>query len=587
MPQVVNQAGATLSKTNGNLSTTFSGVPVSNAGTVNAGSGTLAFNGGYTQSAGATHLAGGNLSTNTTINIQGGVLDGSGNVGGNVMNAGHVNPGLSPGRITHTGTYTQLGGGALNIEINGLTPAAEHDRIDLIGTATLAGALNVSFGFVPAPGNGFTIIDNNLADAVTGTFTGLPEGAMFNADGVQLQISYAGGDGNDVVLTVGGGQPATSTPTLTRSVTQTASASPSATATATVTVTPSSTTTSVATPTGSPAASASSTPTQTATASGTATATGLATATPTHTVTASATAPGTSTPSATGLTATPTSTTSSSATASATDTASPTTSPTASPIHTEPPTPTPTATLGRINLSGVVFRPGPQGLVGVGDALVAVYVCPRRLGCLGSAGEPAATAITSRSGEFRMFIPVDTSVSNNFYFTVSLDGVPFRALIVRSPLPRVLAGISGVAPPDVVLDPISEAATRLLEQIGPENVDDDGLAAINEAVRTANAATVFNGLSVTAAADLATSTAADDPAVQQVVDERTTPTPTAPCPGDCDGRGTVTVDELIRGVNIALGLQMVEACPAFDRDHSGTVSIAELILAVNAALSGC
>jgi hypothetical protein len=568
-PQLVNQPGAVLRKMNSNATTTFSGVVFTNAGTVNAESGTLAFNGGYNQSAGATHLAGGHLSTSTTINIQGGVLDGTGNIGGNVVNAGHVNPGLSPGRITHSGNYTQLGAGALNVEINGPTAGTEHDRIDLVGMTTLAGALNVSFGFAPQAGSAFTIIDNNLVDAVTGTFTGKPEGAMFDSGGAQLQISYVGGDGNDVVLSVAGGQPATSTPTLTSSVTATASASPSTTATSAATATPSAT--AVATATGSPAASATASATRSATPTATVTITGAATATPSGTLTASATASDTATSTATGA-------------ATATDTASPTVSPTASPGDTEPPTPTPTATLGLINLSGVVFRPGPQGLVGVGDALVQVYVCPRRQGCLGSAGAPAASAITSRSGEFRMAIPVNTSVSNTFYFRVSLNGVPFRALIVRSPLPNALAG---VAPPDVVLDPISEAATRLLEEIGAENVDDEGLAAINEAVRAANAATVFDGLSDEAAADLATTTAANDPAVQEVLEERTTPTPTPPCPGDCDGRGSVTVDELIRGVNIALGIQGVEACPAFDRDASDTVSIAELILAVNAALSGC
>ena len=54
-------------------------------------------------------------------------------------------------------------------------------------------------------------------------------------------------------------------------------------------------------------------------------------------------------------------------------------------------------------------------------------------------------------------------------------------------------------------------------------------------------------------------------------------------PGDCDGDGRVTIDELILGVNIALGAQPVTACPAFDTDFSGNVSIDELIAAVNVA----
>lgn len=59
------------------------------------------------------------------------------------------------------------------------------------------------------------------------------------------------------------------------------------------------------------------------------------------------------------------------------------------------------------------------------------------------------------------------------------------------------------------------------------------------------------------------------------------------CPGDCDGLGTVTVTELVKGVNIAIGQQNLSACPAFDSDSSGAVSIAELVAAVHAALFGC
>jgi len=59
------------------------------------------------------------------------------------------------------------------------------------------------------------------------------------------------------------------------------------------------------------------------------------------------------------------------------------------------------------------------------------------------------------------------------------------------------------------------------------------------------------------------------------------------CPGDCNGDATVTVDELVRGVNIALGAQPLANCPVFDRNGSGSVEINELVQAVNAALNGC
>lgn len=56
-------------------------------------------------------------------------------------------------------------------------------------------------------------------------------------------------------------------------------------------------------------------------------------------------------------------------------------------------------------------------------------------------------------------------------------------------------------------------------------------------------------------------------------------------PGDCDGDGKVTIDELITAVNIALGSLPVTACPAFDTNADGQVTIEDLIAAVNAALS--
>jgi hypothetical protein len=57
-------------------------------------------------------------------------------------------------------------------------------------------------------------------------------------------------------------------------------------------------------------------------------------------------------------------------------------------------------------------------------------------------------------------------------------------------------------------------------------------------------------------------------------------------PGDCNGDGKVTIDELVTGVNIALGLEPLTACPAFDTNHDGQVTIDELIAAVNVALNG-
>jgi len=60
-----------------------------------------------------------------------------------------------------------------------------------------------------------------------------------------------------------------------------------------------------------------------------------------------------------------------------------------------------------------------------------------------------------------------------------------------------------------------------------------------------------------------------------------------PCAGDCDDDGAVTVDELVRAVNIALGLDEVESCPSLDRDLNQVVTVEELVAAVGDALMGC
>ncbi len=71
------------------------------------------------------------------------------------------------------------------------------------------------------------------------------------------------------------------------------------------------------------------------------------------------------------------------------------------------------------------------------------------------------------------------------------------------------------------------------------------------------------------------------------------PTPTAtlsgplPCVGDCNEDENISVDELVRGVNIALGRADLGSCSGFDSNTDGNVQISELLQAVNAALRGC
>jgi hypothetical protein len=63
--------------------------------------------------------------------------------------------------------------------------------------------------------------------------------------------------------------------------------------------------------------------------------------------------------------------------------------------------------------------------------------------------------------------------------------------------------------------------------------------------------------------------------------------PPSGCVGDCNGNGMVEINELIIGVNIALGSAPLSMCPSFDANQDGMVEINELITAVNNALDGC
>jgi fibronectin-binding autotransporter adhesin len=184
---------------------TLSGAIGGGGGLAKSGAGRLAINGagawtGGTTISGGTLLANGTVPGPLTVNA-GGTLGGTGTVAGPVtVNAGgSIAPGLSPG-ITNTGNLSIAG--TLVIEIEGTTIGTQYDNVNVTGTVGIAGgALLVTGAFVPVAGTVFTIVSNDGADAVTGTFLGLAEGATVTLNGVPLVISYVGGTGNDITLT--------------------------------------------------------------------------------------------------------------------------------------------------------------------------------------------------------------------------------------------------------------------------------------------------------------------------------------------------------------------------------------------------
>jgi hypothetical protein len=93
-------------------------------------------------------------------------------------------------------------GVVLEMDLNGTAPGTEYDQIVATSVDLTGSSLVLDAGFVPGPGDEFVLID--AASPITGTFTSLPEGALIagGINGAPATISYAGGDGNDVVLTM-------------------------------------------------------------------------------------------------------------------------------------------------------------------------------------------------------------------------------------------------------------------------------------------------------------------------------------------------------------------------------------------------
>lgn len=200
-----SSAGATTFDSNG-FNSTLSGV-FSGAGVltkIGAGSIVLTNASSYT---GPTTVNAGELIVNgsitSAVTVNGGTLGGSGTTGEVTVNSsGVLSPGASPGILNVAGNLTLVMGSIYLVDLDGAAVGTEYDQTKVDGLVGLGNAtLSLDLGFSPADETNFTIILNDGADAVTGTFNGLSEGTIFTAGGEQFAISYEGGDGNDVVLT--------------------------------------------------------------------------------------------------------------------------------------------------------------------------------------------------------------------------------------------------------------------------------------------------------------------------------------------------------------------------------------------------
>lgn len=135
--------------------------------------------------------------------FNGATLGGGGTINGTLIaNAGGI---IAPAFdatspvMLHSGGLSLSSGAHLQLSA---IPSG-NDAVAVNGSVSLGGAtLELQLSGTIPPGTTLLLIDNDGADAVQGSFAGLPQNTLFVANGMLLQISYSGGSGNDVTVGV-------------------------------------------------------------------------------------------------------------------------------------------------------------------------------------------------------------------------------------------------------------------------------------------------------------------------------------------------------------------------------------------------
>ncbi len=157
-----------------------------------------------------TLLITGALSGTSQTNISGATLGGTGTIASAVemiMAFGAISPGQdSATGLLSTGSISFGSGSSFAVKLNGTNAGTQYDQLSVDGDVSLVSGigtfLSTSLSFAPARGTQFPIIKNNGGNPISGAFFLQPEGSTFVDNSTTFQISYVGGDGNDVVLTV-------------------------------------------------------------------------------------------------------------------------------------------------------------------------------------------------------------------------------------------------------------------------------------------------------------------------------------------------------------------------------------------------
>ena len=148
---------------------------------------------------------------NAYATVDGGKISGNGQLLQIVGASGSVSPGSPLGTMTISNSLNMnySTSGKFTSAINGASIGRFGQARVLAGTTTINNtSLEITQASNLLVGQKITLINNNVGVGLVGTFNGLPEGASFKVGNPTINttfsISYSGGDGNDVVLTVTG-----------------------------------------------------------------------------------------------------------------------------------------------------------------------------------------------------------------------------------------------------------------------------------------------------------------------------------------------------------------------------------------------
>jgi autotransporter-associated beta strand protein len=204
-----------------NMDTIFSGI-VQDGGIgaggslTKIGSGTLDLTGANTYTGGTTVNSGTLLVNNSTgsgtgsgaVQVAGGTLGGNGKIAGAVIvgtgSGGRalISPGASLGTLTIESALTLNSDAIYRFELNSTTAVADKIAANVV-TLNRAGFLFADLGVGKlALGTTFVVIDNTSNSAISGAFSNLGDNSEFSNNGNTYAVSYEGGTGNDLTLTV-------------------------------------------------------------------------------------------------------------------------------------------------------------------------------------------------------------------------------------------------------------------------------------------------------------------------------------------------------------------------------------------------